>query len=67
MKMSYYKDTDTLYIEIDESPSSESMEISEGVVFDYDSENKINGIEIENASMKFNLKKLADQKILATF
>ena len=36
MKISYYPDTDSLYIDLSEQPGVESREISEGVVLDYD-------------------------------
>ncbi|MGH8583551.1 MAG: DUF2283 domain-containing protein [Gammaproteobacteria bacterium] len=35
MKLNYYADTDSLYIDLSEQPSVESREISEGVVVDY--------------------------------
>ena len=34
MKLSYYPDTDSLYIDLSERPSTESREISEGIVLD---------------------------------
>ena len=36
MKLNYYADTDSLYIDLSERASVESREISEGVVVDYD-------------------------------
>lgn len=36
MKLSYYPETDSLFIELAERSSTESKEVSEGVVFDYD-------------------------------
>ena len=50
MKVKYYPETDTLYIEIKETPSIESEEISNGIVVDYDELGEIVEIEIENAS-----------------
>jgi len=38
MKLAYYSDTDSLYIDLAEHPSVESREISEGIVLDYDAE-----------------------------
>jgi uncharacterized protein YuzE len=58
MKLSYFKDTDTLYIELRSTTSAYSNELQEGVVLDYDSEDKITGIEIENASSSIDLSKL---------
>jgi uncharacterized protein YuzE len=41
MKISYYPDTDSLYIDLSEQPSIESREISEGVVLDYDAQGRL--------------------------
>lgn len=58
MKVKYFKDTDSLYIDLSENPSSESTEISEGVVLDYDAQGKLVGIDIDNASSKVDLDRL---------
>ncbi|XOV86401.1 MAG: DUF2283 domain-containing protein [Pseudomonadota bacterium] len=58
MKMKYFKDTDSLYIDLSESPSAESTEVSEGIVLDYDREGRLVGIDIDNASNKVNLDRL---------
>ena len=56
MKLSYYSETDSLYIEFSDKPSTESIEISEGVVLDYDTKGNITGIDIDNAAQKIQLK-----------
>ena len=58
MKLNYYPDTDSLYIDLSERASVESLEISEGVVLDYDDAGNLAGIDIDNASTKVELKKL---------
>ena len=58
MKFNYYIDTDSLYIDLTEKTSVESVEISAGVVVDYDENGNIVGIDIDNASKKINLSKL---------
>ncbi|HHT9146231.1 MAG: DUF2283 domain-containing protein [Candidatus Brocadiaceae bacterium] len=63
MKLSYYPDTDSLYIELSEKSSTESQEISEGIVVDYDSEGTIVGIDIDNASKKLNLSELVIRRV----
>ena len=63
MKLNYYPDTDSLYIDISEQPSVESREISEGIVLDYDAEGNLVGIDIDNASRKVDLKKLTLNKL----
>jgi uncharacterized protein YuzE len=66
MKISYYPDTDSLYIDLLEQPSAESREISEGVVLDYDAGGRLVGIDIDNASRKVELKKLTLNKLPAS-
>jgi uncharacterized protein YuzE len=65
MKLNYYSDTDSLYIDLSEEPSVESREISEGVVLDYDAAGNLVGIDIDNASRKVDLKKLTLNKLPA--
>ena len=66
MKISYYPDTDSLYIDLSEQPSAESREISEGVVLDYDAQGRLVGIDIDNASKKVELNKLILSKLPAS-
>ena len=63
MKINYYPDTDSLYIEFSEKESSESIEISEGVVLDYDGEGTLVGMDIDNARKKINLRELILNKL----
>ena len=65
MKLNYYSETDSLYIDLSEQPSVESREISEGVVLDYDAAGNLVGIDIDNASRKVDLKKLTLNKLPA--
>lgn len=57
MKFHYDKKTDSLYIELSANKSTESEEISDGVVVDYDKSGNIVGLDIEDAS-NFNLSSL---------
>jgi len=63
MKLNYYPDTDSLYIDFADRTSTESREISEGVVLDYDAQGNLVGIDIDNASSKLNLKELTLSKL----
>ncbi len=65
MKLNYYPETDSLYIDLSSKPSKESIEISEGVVIDYDDAGNITGIDIDNASRKINLNEVILNKIPA--
>lgn len=55
MKLSYYPETDSLYIELSKHPSVDSEEVAPGVVLDYDAEGRIVGIDIDNASKASDL------------
>jgi uncharacterized protein YuzE len=63
MKLSYYPDTDSLYIDLASRPSAESVEVSEGVVLDYDDHGTLVGIDIDHASSKLDLKELITSRI----
>ena len=58
MRLNYYPETDSLYINLSEQPSVESQEISEGILLDYDAEGRLVGIDIDNASHKVDMEKL---------
>jgi uncharacterized protein YuzE len=63
MRLNYYPETDSLYIDLAERSSTESKEVSRGVVLDYDSDGNLVGIDIDNASQKLDLKKLILSKL----
>ena len=63
MKLEYYPETDTLYIDLLEKSSASSLEISEGVILDYDESGHLVGIDIDNASKKVSLKELTLNKL----
>jgi uncharacterized protein YuzE len=65
MRLKYYPDTDSLYIELSSKPSADSQEISEGVVLDYDADGSIVGIDIDNASRKIDMKEITLSKLPA--
>jgi len=58
MKLNYYQDTDSLYIDFSEKVSVDSYEVLEGIVIDYDENKDIVGIDIDNASRKIEFKNL---------
>jgi uncharacterized protein YuzE len=65
VKLKYYPDTDSLYIDLSSKPSVDSREISEGVVLDYDADGNLAGIDIDNASRKIDLKEVVLSKVPA--
>lgn len=58
MKLRYYPETDSLYIDLRNQPSAESKEIASGVVLDFDKEGNIVGIDIDHASVLLDLTRL---------
>lgn len=58
MKINYYPETDSMYIDLSSKNSKESREISEGIVLDYDENGQLVGIDIDNASNKLDLSEL---------
>ena len=58
MKFQYYPDTDSLYLDLADKVSVESIEISPGIVVDYDEDGQVVGFDIDHASKVVNLNKL---------
>jgi len=65
MKIRYYPETDSLYIDLSSKTSVESREVSPGIVLDYDAEGNLVGIDIDQASTKLELRELTLSKIPA--
>ena len=55
MKVQYYPETDSLYIDLAERPGADTQEIAPGVVLDFDADSRLVGIEIDHASKMVNL------------
>lgn len=58
MKINYYADTDSLYIDLSSKPSVDSREVSDGIVLDYDADGNLVGIDIDQASTKLEINEL---------
>lgn len=58
MKLHYYPETDSLYIEFANTPGAEAREVVEGLVADFDSAGNIVGLDIDHASRKLDLSKV---------
>ncbi len=54
----YYPNTDMLYIEFTSGVSTESEEVAPGIVLDFNENNQVIGIEIEDASKFIDLSRL---------
>ena len=58
MKINYYPDTDSLYIDLSSRTSVDSREVSDGVVLDYDESGNLVGIDIDHASTKLSMSEI---------
>ena len=58
MKLHYYPETDSLYIDLNAKPSSDSREVADGLVIDLDASGHVVGIDIQHASQVLDLNTL---------
>ena len=58
MKLHYYPETDSLYIELKDTPGTETREITEGLNVDLDAKGDVVGFDIDHASRKLDLSKV---------
>jgi uncharacterized protein YuzE len=58
MKIEYFPETDSLYIDLADRPGSDSREIEEGIILDIDKQGRAVGIDIDQASKHINLSTL---------
>jgi uncharacterized protein YuzE len=63
MKFNYYKETDSLYIDLSEKKSVDSREVAPGVVADFDETGAIVGIDIDHASKIVNLRRIESDSL----
>lgn len=55
MKLHYYPETDSLYIELRAEPGAETREVAEGLNVDLDAQGQVVGFDIDGASSRFDL------------
>ena len=58
MKLHYYPETDSLYIELKVEPGVEIREVADGFNVDLDSDGEVIGFDIDHASKRFDLSTL---------
>ena len=59
MRLNYDAATDSLYIHLAERPSVDSDEVADGVVLDYDAQGALVGIDVQRASQRAGIRRLA--------
>jgi uncharacterized protein YuzE len=58
MKLHYYPETDSLYIELKARPGAKTKEVTNGLVADLDEQGEVVGFDIDFASKRFDLSNL---------
>jgi uncharacterized protein YuzE len=58
MKLHYYPETDSLYIELKAEPGTETREVAPGLNVDLDAGGNVVGFDIDHASRKLDLSTL---------
>jgi uncharacterized protein YuzE len=58
MKLHYYPETDSLYIELKYTPGTQVREIVEGLVIDLDADGNVVGLDIDHASRKLDVSRV---------
>ena len=65
MKVSYFDDTDTLYIEFRDSDIAESKDLDENTILDVDAKGNVCAITFEHASARTDVSHLVVEGIAA--
>jgi uncharacterized protein YuzE len=63
MKLHYYPETDSLYIELKSTPGTDAKEIVQGLVVDFDANGNVVGLDIDHASKKLDLSVIETVKL----
>jgi uncharacterized protein YuzE len=63
MKIKYFKDTDTLYIEFRPAEVAETKDLDENTLLDIDRDGNICGITVEHASERAEIPKFSYEQI----
>jgi len=65
MKIKYFQDTDTLYIEFKATAVSETRDLDENTLLDLDAEGNVCGITVEHARDRADIPKFSFEQIAA--
>jgi uncharacterized protein YuzE len=66
VKIRYFRDTDTLYIEFRPGPVAETRDLDEDTLLDLDSSGNIRAITVEHASKRADLPAIDYEQVAAT-
>jgi uncharacterized protein YuzE len=65
MKIQYFEDTDTLYIEFKDSTVAETRDLDENTVLDVDKDGNICAITVEHAKQRTDIPKFSYELVTA--
>ena len=65
MKIQYFQDTDTLYIEFKKAEVAETRDLDENTLLDVDREGNICGITVEHASQRTDIPRFSYEQVAA--
>ena len=65
MKIRYYAETDTLYIEFQDGPVAETRDLDENTLLDVDADGNICAITVEHASKRAGIPQFSYEQITA--
>ncbi len=65
MKIRYFAETDTLYIEFRDVPVAETRDLDENTLLDIDAEGQISAITVEHASERAGIPEFSYEQVMA--
>ena len=63
MRVEYDVSTDSMYISLSGGTSTESEEVAEGLVLDFEDSGKVVGIDIQHASERADIDRLSFERV----
>ena len=63
MKLHYYPETDSLYVELKARPGAETIEVTDGLNVDLDADGEVVGFDIDQASQRLDLSTLETEAL----
>ena len=63
MKLHYYPETDSLYVEFKTRPGANTIEVTEGLNVDLDADGEVVGFDIDQASRRLDLSTLETEAL----
>lgn len=65
MKIRYFEDTDTLYIEFSDAPVVETKDLDENTILDLSTDGKISALTLEHASARIGVPQVSFERVAA--